>query len=57
MVWLSQNIGTIIVCLLLIGIISAITVSLVKKKRRGGSSCGCGCSGCTMSDFCNKGRQ
>lgn len=57
MVWLSQNIGTIIVCLLLVGIISAITVSLVKKKRRGDSSCGCGCSGCPMSDSCNKERQ
>ncbi|MBP3480746.1 MAG: FeoB-associated Cys-rich membrane protein [Clostridia bacterium] len=52
MAWISQNIGTIIVCLLLFGIIAAITVSLIKKKRRGESSCGC--SGCPMSDSCGK---
>ena len=33
MVWLSQNIGTIIVCLLLIGIISAITRIADKFNR------------------------
>lgn len=32
MAWISQNIGTIIVCLLLFGIIAAITVSLIRKN-------------------------
>ena len=46
--WLLSNMGTIVICLILAGVVAAILVSLVKKRRRGGGcGCGCGCSeGC-----------
>lgn len=51
--WLSQNIATIIICAVLIGIVAAIIVGMVRDKKKGKSSCGCGCSGCSMSGSCH----
>ena len=54
--WIADNIGTIIVCAVLIAIVSAIIISMVRKKRKGKSMvCNCGsCSGCPMSGSCHK---
>ncbi len=54
--WLSQNIGTIIVCAALIAIVTAIIVNMVKKKKQGKSMvCSCGnCKACPMSGSCHK---
>ncbi len=56
--WITANIQTIIICDVLIGIVTAIIISMVRKKRKGKSlSCGCGCANCPMSGFChNKNR-
>ncbi|MCH5278628.1 MAG: FeoB-associated Cys-rich membrane protein [Christensenellaceae bacterium] len=52
--WLSENIGTIIVCAVLAAVLAAIIIHMVNNKRRGKTSCGCGCSNCAMSDSCHK---
>ena len=52
--WLASNIGTIIVSLILVGIVAAIIVNIVKKKKAGRSSCGCGCENCAMKGACHK---
>lgn len=54
--WLTQNIGTIIVCAVLLAIVTAIIVSMVKKKKQGKSMvCNCGsCKSCPMSGSCHK---
>ena len=39
--WLSKNIATIIICLVLAVIVALIIFSLVKNKKKGKSSCGC----------------
>ncbi len=52
--WISQNIATIIVCIVLIAVVAAIIVNLVKNKKQGKSSCGCNCKGCAMSGSCHK---
>ena len=52
--WLSSNLGTIIVSLILVGIVAAIIVNMVKKKKAGRSSCGCGCENCAMKGACHK---
>lgn len=54
--WISENIGTIIICAVLVAIVAAIIVSMVKKKRRGQSMvCNCGnCKACPMSGSCHK---
>ena len=52
--WIASNIGTIIISAVLLGIMTAIIVKLIKDKRRGRSSCGCGCANCPMSGQCHK---
>ena len=46
--WLSKNIATIIICLVLAVIVALIIFSLVKNKKKGKSSCGCNCAHCAM---------
>lgn len=52
--WLTENIATIIICAVLIAVVSAIIVSMIKNKKKGKSSCGCGCADCPMNDNCHK---
>ena len=35
--WITDNIGTILICLVLIAIVTAIIISMVKKKRAANS--------------------
>ena len=54
--WFTNNIGTVIICAILIAIVAAIIISMVKKKKAGKSVvCSCGnCKGCAMSGSCHK---
>ena len=52
--WLSENIGTIIVSLVLILIIGMIIRGLIRDKKQGKSSCGNQCSHCPMSASCHR---
>lgn len=52
--WITHNLGTLLVGLVLLATVAAITVHLVKKKKRGASSCNCGCAGCPMQANCHK---
>ena len=47
--WLSNNIATVIISLVLAVIVALIIFSLVKNKKKGKSSCGCNCSCCALS--------
>ncbi|MGN1190461.1 MAG: FeoB-associated Cys-rich membrane protein [Candidatus Ornithospirochaeta sp.] len=51
--WLKVNIGAIIVCAILILIVAGVIISMIRDKKKGKSSCGCGCSGCPMSGSCH----
>ena len=51
--WLTENMATIIICAVLIAVVSAIIISMIKNKKKGRSSCGCGCADCPMSGACN----
>ncbi len=44
--WIAKNIGTILICLVLILMVAAIIHSMVKDKKAGNSSCGGNCSHC-----------
>lgn len=54
--WIISNIPTIIICAVLIGIVAAIIVSMIRKKKHGKSVvCNCGnCKGCAMHGSCHK---
>lgn len=52
--FIVENIATIAVCLILAGITGAIIARMVIDRKKGVSSCGCGCGSCPMSSACNQ---
>ena len=46
--WFTENLGTIIVSILLILAVAGIILSMVKDKKQGKSSCGGNCAHCKM---------
>jgi hypothetical protein len=51
--FLSNNLATIVVGLILLAIVIAIVYSMVKNKKNGKSNCGCGCEHCASSAVCH----
>ncbi len=54
--WIGANLGTILICLVLLAIITFIIVYLVRQKKQGKSSCGCNCAHCAMHGSCHNGK-
>ncbi|MCR5600945.1 MAG: FeoB-associated Cys-rich membrane protein [Ruminococcus sp.] len=54
--WLTANLGTITVSLVLIAIVSLIIAKMIKDKKSGKSTggCGCSCEHCAMHGKCHK---
>ncbi len=52
--WLGNHAATILIAFVLIAVMAAIVVHLVKNKKKGQSSCGCGCRDCPMSSACHQ---
>ena len=51
--FIMNNLGTIIISAGLLAVIAGVVIYLVSNKKKGKSSCGCGCSGCAMKDTCH----
>ena len=51
--WLSDNIGTIVISLILVAIVAGIIFKMVRDKKKGRSSCGCNCGCCALKDSCH----
>ena len=50
--FITQNIGTIGV-LLVLGLVVVLIINKMRKdKKQGKSSCGCGCTNCAMREGC-----
>ena len=54
MAWLVGNLGTIVVTLFLIAIVTGIIHTMRKDKKQGRSACGGNCAHCKMCAACNK---
>lgn len=52
--WIISNLATILVTVVLLAVVALVIVHMVKDKKNGKSSCGCGCSECAMRDKCHK---
>lgn len=50
--WLMENMATIIISAVLIFVAAMIFVSMIRGKRKGKSSCGCGCANCPAGSSC-----
>lgn len=48
-----MNLGTFITALILFSVIAFILVRMIKNKKNGKSSCGCGCENCPSSCNCH----
>lgn len=46
--------GTFVVATILVVAVGAVIYHMVKNKKSGKSSCGCGCSGCASREICHK---
>ena len=53
LLWLKDNLATVILSLVLLLIAASIVYSLIKNKKKGVSSCGCSCGGCPMASKCH----
>ncbi len=52
--WISENIGSIVIFIVLAAIVAGAVGSLVRDKKKGKSSCGNNCAHCAMSGSCHK---
>ena len=55
--WIMGNIGTIIITLLLILLVTVIIRSMINDKKRGISSCGGNCAHCKACSACRSERK
>ena len=51
--WISANIGTILISLLLLAAVALILRSMIRDKKQGQSSCGGNCAGCAACGACH----
>ena len=52
--FIKNNLGSIIVFLVLALIITLIIIKIIKDKKAGKTGCGCGCANCENSSYCHK---
>ena len=52
--WFSENLGTIIISLVLLAVVIAISRYLIRQKKAGKNACGAGCAHCAMHGSCHK---
>ena len=50
--WIMENIATIVISAGLIIVVAAIIAGMVRGRKKGKSSCGCGCAGCPAVGAC-----
>lgn len=53
MTWILNNLPSLLVGAALLAVLVLIVYKLIKNKKSGKSSCGCGCSACAMRDACH----
>ena len=53
MAWLTDNLATIVVSLILIAIVALIIRKQIRDRLSGKSSCGCGCENCASRGMCH----
>ena len=57
LLWLRENLSTILISAGLLLVVIAIIRSMVKDKKQGKSSCGANCAHCAMHGGCHSKQQ
>ncbi len=55
--WLAENWVTLVLAAVLAGIVAGVVIKLVRDKKKGKTSCGCGCANCAMAGSCHAKKQ
>ncbi|WP_434309754.1 FeoB-associated Cys-rich membrane protein [Hominifimenecus sp. rT4P-3] len=50
---LMENLGTVGVSIFLLVILALVIRSMIRNRKSGKSSCGCGCEHCASSGICH----
>ncbi len=53
MIWISENLSTIVICVVLAVIVIGIVMSMLKSRKNGKCSCGNDCGCCPMGGSCH----
>ena len=53
LVWLEAHLPTVLVGVALVALLTAVILYLIRVKKHGKTTCGCGCAGCPMKDSCH----
>lgn len=51
--WITENLSTLIVSAILIAAVTAVVLSMIRGRKKGKSSCGCGCADCALRSSCH----
>lgn len=51
--WIANNWATLVIGIVLAAIVTIIVIHMIREKKEGKSSCGCGCANCPMSGSCH----
>ena len=54
MEFLTKYWGTILVAAIVAAVVALVIAKMLKDKKRGKTSCGCGCKNCPSSGMCHK---
>ena len=52
--WLAENLGTILITIALIVLVTAIIRIMIRDKKMGKSTCGGSCASCKMCAACRQ---
>lgn len=51
--FLTGNLATILVSIILLAVVGLIIRKLVRDRKKGKSTCGCGCKDCPSASLCH----
>ena len=52
--WLAENLGTILISIVLIVLVAVVIRSVIRDKKMGKSTCGGSCASCRMCAACRQ---
>ena len=52
--WLAENLGTILISIVLIVLVAVIIRTMIRDKKMGKSTCGGSCASCKMCAACRQ---
>ena len=52
--WLAENLGTILISIVLIVLVAMIIQTMIRDKKMGKSTCGGSCASCKMCAACRQ---